>query len=172
MAHRILRCAACVRHTARLPTSARASLASLLITRAAIPLGRRYATTTSDAKSVAQRIVDAPKSLEWTPLTPEEENSRKKEKINAAVKRQLKYLNDDPWLVQDYVEKALRRDAFEEACAIVQKKSTKDVQLAVAWNHLIDHLLQNQRMRQAFKLFNDVGHRGQISSPQFLTCPR
>ena len=158
MAHRILRCAACLRHTAHIPIAPRASLS---ITRAPIPLDRRYATTASEAESTSDRIAstDAPQRFEAKELTPEEDANRKRERLNTSVQKQLKYLPEDPWKVQEYVEKALKRDAFEEACAIVQKMSTKDLQIVVAWNHIIDHCLQNQKMKQAFKLYNDVSRK-------------
>lgn len=72
------------------------------------------------------------------------------------MSKELKHLSEDPWNVQAWVERALKRDSFDEALAIVQKRSYKETQLTVAWNHLIDYCLKNQQLRKALKVFNDV----------------
>lgn len=159
MARRILHCAACVRRAVQTPIPRRTALP---ITPATIPPGRRYATSTSEATSrtpEAGANTDAPRTLEAKKLTPEEVEKRRRNRFDTIVKKELKHLSDDPWQVQAWVEKALARDAFEEAYAIVQKRSYKDAQLTVAWNHLIDYLLQKQQMRRAFKIFNDASYR-------------
>lgn len=149
MARRILHCAACIQRTVHVPIPRRAALS---ITRAAIPPGRRYATTTIETDT----ITDAPRTLEAKKLTPQEIEKKRRNRLDTVVKKELKHLSDDPWQVQAWTEKALARDAFEEAYTIVQKRSYKNAQMTVAWNHLIDYLLQNQQMRKALKVFNDV----------------
>lgn len=157
MARSILHCGACARRAVLLPISRRAALS---ITPAVIPPSRRYATTTSEGKPAPETgtNTDAPRTLEAKDLTPEEAEKRRKNRLETVVNKELRYLSEDPWQVQSLVEKALKRDSFDEAYAIVQRRSSKEKQLVVAWNHLIDYLMQKQQMRKALKIFNDVSY--------------
>lgn len=75
--------------------------------------------------------------------------------MERAVKKELKYLSDDPWKVTEYVKGALEKGKFEEAYLLVQKGS-KEMQLVVPWNYLLNHLLNNQQPTRAIKMFNEV----------------
>jgi hypothetical protein len=54
------------------------------------------------------------------------------------------------------VENALATDRYEEAL-LLTKTAGKDRQVVVAWNHLLGYLLGKQKLREAIKLYNDVG---------------
>lgn len=79
-------------------------------------------------------------------------------------------MSDDPWAVGQYVEKALARDAFDEALLLVQKASAGDQQVVVAWNHLIDYQFNKQQLKRAIKLYNDVRPRPCSLSAPCLPC--
>lgn len=99
---------------------------------------------------------DTPKSLD---VTPEEEtvsakNSR--ERLQRVVKKQLQYLGDDPWKIAQHVEQTLAKDRYDEALLLTQSASRLG-QIVVSWNHLINYLLEKQQLRNAMKLYNEVG---------------
>ncbi|KAF9777178.1 hypothetical protein IL306_004542 [Fusarium sp. DS 682] len=127
-------------------------------------------TAAQDVSSIAAAIKkDAPKSLDAT--EPADEGiSKKKEmlKMERAVNKELQYLNNDPWKVTEYVKKALKRGKFEEAHLLVQKGS-KDMQLVVPWNLLMDYLLDQQQVKRAIKLFNEMKKRAQFPNAQTYT---
>lgn len=127
---------------------------------ASFPLwSRRFATT------VAATTVDAPRNLEAEAADPSLAEKRSRERLETIVKKHLRHMSDDPWLVAQYVEKALARDAFDEALLLVQKASIGK-QMVVAWNHLIDYQLNKQQVKRAFKIYNDVSYTPSSSRHQ------
>ena len=124
------------------------------------PWGRRFATaaaaaTTTTNNTTNTSTVDAPRTLEAEPAEPSLVEKRSRERLETIVKKHLRHMSDDPWLVAQYVEKALARDAFDEALLLVQKAS-RGKQMVVAWNHLIDYQLSKQQVKRALKIYNDV----------------
>jgi hypothetical protein len=123
-------------------------------------------TTAQDANSIADAITkDAPKGLD---APADEAIWKKKEnlRMERAVNKELQYLNNDPWKVAEYVKKALEAKKFDQAHLLVQKGS-KDMQLVVSWNFLLEYLLNQQQVKAAIKLFNEVGRR---HSPHACSC--
>lgn len=102
-------------------------------------------------------MVDAPRKLDSEAETtdPELAEKRARVRLETIVRKHLRHMSDDPWTVGQYVEKALARDAFDEALLLVQKAS-RGGQMVVAWNHLIDYQMNKQQARRALKIFNDV----------------
>lgn len=87
--------------------------------------------------------------------------------MERAVNKELQYLNNDPWKVAEYVRKALEAKKFDQAHLLVQKGS-KDMQLVVPWNFLLEYLLDQQQVKAAIKLFNEVGLRYSFHSGSCL----
>lgn len=169
MARRILHCAACVRRTVHPSLVLHTALP---IRAAPIPSRRRYATTAADDRATTDNTnnADVPRTLDAPELTPEQIEARRKQRFNTVVSKELKHLSEDPWNVQAWVERALKRDFFDEALAIVQKRSYKETQLTVAWNHLIDYCLKNQQLRKALKVFNDVSSMLKLEEARLTPC--
>lgn len=78
-------------------------------------------------------------------------------KLERAVNKQLEYL-EDPWKIGNYVEDALSDNRFDEALLLTQKAS-KDQQVVVSWNHLIGYSLEQQQVRKAIRIYNEVSCR-------------
>lgn len=97
---------------------------------------------------------DTPRSLE-----DGVENSvsadKEKARIQRAANKELKYLGDDPWKFAQYVTQALKRGRFDEAYSVVEMGS-RNLQLVVPWTFLMDHMLQQQHLTKAIKIFNEV----------------
>jgi hypothetical protein len=114
------------------------------------------AITTAVSKTHAPKKInkDTPRSLEDG---AENLVSAEKEKLRMerAARQELKYLGDDPWKFSEFVKKALGKGRFEEAYFVVQMGS-RHLQLVVPWTLLMDHLLQQQQLTKAIKLFNEV----------------
>jgi pentatricopeptide repeat protein len=53
------------------------------------------------------------------------------------------------------VRKHLKADRFQEALLITQKMS-KDLDVTVSWNALVEHLGSEDKLDSAMKLYNDV----------------
>jgi len=66
----------------------------------------------------------------------------------------MRYL-PDRWHHSKLIQKLLAQDRRDEALLLVQR-SSKDFQIIVSWNFLIEYDLKNQRLHSAVKLFNDV----------------
>ncbi|KAF5632962.1 Pentatricopeptide repeat-containing protein [Fusarium sp. NRRL 52700] len=125
-------------------------------------------TTGQDANSIADAVTkDAPKSLD---VPADGATWKKKENIGIerAVNKELQYLNNDPWKVAEYVKRALEAKKFDQAHLLVQKGS-KDMQLVVSWNLLLDYLLGQQQVKAAIKLFNEMKKRAQFPNAQTYT---
>lgn len=103
------------------------------------------------------RPIDTPRELKELPTTPSIAQKRAAERLGNIVDQQMRYLRGkDPYKIGQYVEQALRRNAFDEALLLVQKVG-RGQQVVVAWNLLIDYQFGKQRIKEAMKLFNDVG---------------
>lgn len=119
-----------------------------LLPSGSIVFPRRFLTT---------RPIDTPRELKELPTTPSIAQKRAAERLGNIVDQQMRYLRGkDPYKIGQYVEQALRRNAFDEALLLVQKVG-RGQQVVVAWNLLIDYQFGKQRIKEAMKLFNDVG---------------
>ncbi|KAI0841648.1 hypothetical protein F5Y06DRAFT_259999 [Hypoxylon sp. FL0890] len=94
-------------------------------------------------------------------------NSRRVPAHEWAAEKQLQYLTD-PLHIADYVKKTLAKGKFEEA-ALITRKASKDKKVAVSWNHLIDYLLQHNRLHAGIKLYNEMKKRAQLPNAQTFT---
>ncbi|KAJ8123304.1 hypothetical protein ONZ43_g712 [Nemania bipapillata] len=63
---------------------------------------------------------------------------------------------------------ALSKDSFELAAGITRQAS-RDTQVTVSWNHLIDYQLQKGRLHTALKLYNEMKKRAQQPNAQTFT---
>ena len=107
----------------------------------------------SGAEIFGPKGLDAPQDLEEAAVSQSQHTKR----LNKAVNAHLDRMNDDPYTIGKYVERALARGAFEEAHLLVVKATSRtDHQLTVSWNALIDHMLKEDRIKDAIKLYNDV----------------
>ncbi|ENH73092.1 Pentatricopeptide repeat-containing protein C18H10.11c [Fusarium oxysporum f. sp. cubense race 1] len=180
MADRLLHGGACLRRALQLAPRQRLEIrpASAFQTRSFQHSQRMFNSTTTpttevtttaqDASSIADAITkDAPKSLD---APADEAIWKKKEtlKMERAVNKELQYLNNDPWKVAEYVRRALEAKKFDEAHLLVQKGS-KDMQLVVPWNLLLEYLLDQQQVKAAIKLFNEMKKRAQFPNAQTYT---
>lgn len=154
-------CAACLRRALQASTRSRSGL----LPAAPLQTGRRYVSSVVSA--ITERT-DAPRSLVLESVESEVSKKKDQERLERIVKKELTHMNtDDPWKIAQYVENALATDRFEEAL-LLTKTAGKDRQVVVAWNHLLGYLLGKQRLRDAIKLFNDVGL---FSSLLLISCP-
>jgi pentatricopeptide repeat protein len=83
------------------------------------------------------------------------------------VKKHLEYLGNN-YKVAEHVAKTLERGEFEEAAMLVRQAS-KSQSVTVAWNHLIDYQMQQQRLHAAVKLYNEMKKRNQLPNAQSYT---
>lgn len=83
--------------------------------------------------------------------------------MQRAVKKELE-LTTDPYHLAANVEAKLRDDQFEKALMLTQGAS-KDKQVVVCWNHLIEYLFKQQKVHAAIKLYNDVSSVLSLHSP-------
>ncbi|KAF5672862.1 Pentatricopeptide repeat-containing protein [Fusarium heterosporum] len=127
-------------------------------------------TSTSEAPVSKSTNIDAPQSLDAEPEPVDQSVAAKKEafKMERAVKKELQYLSNDPWKVSEYVKAALEKGKFEEAYLLVQKGS-KDMQLVVPWNFLLNHLLETRQSTRAIKMFNEMKKRAQFPNASTYT---
>ncbi|KAG6174089.1 hypothetical protein E4U22_005314 [Claviceps purpurea] len=163
-AARLLSCRACLSKTARVATYSRSRLASTAsrITTAHLgrPSERRYATTASATPEEGLGLPQPGRSPD-----SDAGHARKQEnvKLRRAVKRQLEHLNDS-WAVAQRVEETLLKDRFEEALLLTQEAS-RDGQMVVSWNRLIEYMFKKQQLSQAIKMKK----RGQFPNVQTFT---
>ena len=151
----ILACAACMRRASQIVSRGKQwpQHDALLALRQLAPV----------ARASLQTRATAAKNDDEQPSPPTVAQKSERDRLRTIVKKHLVRL-DDPWNIEQYVQKALARDRFEEALLLTQTAG-RDKQLVVAWNHLIEYQLKNQRLRPAIKLFNDV------SDPRTLFVP-
>ncbi|KAI0447985.1 hypothetical protein F4803DRAFT_495941 [Xylaria telfairii] len=84
-----------------------------------------------------------------------------------AARKELQYLTD-PLHIANRVKLALEKDNFELA-ALIARKASKDTDVAVSWNHLIDYQLQQGRIHTALKLYNEMKKRAQLPNARTFT---
>ncbi|KAI1751433.1 hypothetical protein F4782DRAFT_183543 [Xylaria castorea] len=84
-----------------------------------------------------------------------------------AARKELQYLSD-PLHIANRVRLALDKDNFELA-ALITRKASKDSNVTVSWNHLIDYQLQQGRLHGAMKLYNEMKKRAQQPNAQTFT---
>lgn len=70
------------------------------------------------------------------------------------VKKHLEHLNNN-YKVAEYVADTLEKGEFEEAAMLVREAS-RTQNVTVAWNHLIDYQMRQQRLHAAVKMYNEV----------------
>ncbi|KAG6110307.1 hypothetical protein E4U31_006011 [Claviceps sp. LM219 group G6] len=163
-AARIISCRACLSKTARVATYSRSRLVltASRITTAHLgrPSERRYATTASATPAEGLGLPQPGRSPE-----SDAGHARKQEqlKLRRAVKKQLGHLNDS-WAVAQRVEETLAKDRFDEALLLTQEAS-RDGQMVVSWNRLIEYLFKEQQLSQAIKMKK----RGQFPNVQTFT---
>ncbi|KOS18403.1 Pentatricopeptide repeat-containing protein 2 [Escovopsis weberi] len=92
---------------------------------------------------------------------------KSRERLERIVRRHLEHMSD-PWKIAQYVDDALQKDRFDEALLLTQKAS-KDVQVVVSWNHLINYQLGKDNIKGAVRLFNEMKKRGQLPNVQTFT---
>lgn len=71
-----------------------------------------------------------------------------------ATKKELS-LTTDPYHIADRVTKMLKDDDFEKALMFTRQAS-RNRQVVVAWNHLIESEFSRDQLHAAIKLFNEV----------------
>ncbi|KAI0526472.1 hypothetical protein F5B22DRAFT_159488 [Xylaria bambusicola] len=84
-----------------------------------------------------------------------------------AARKELEYLND-ALHIANRVAAALNKDDFEVAAQITRQAS-KDKNVIVSWNHLIDYQLRNGRIHAAMKLYNEMKKRAHQPNAQTFT---
>ncbi|CAG7566325.1 unnamed protein product [Fusarium equiseti] len=125
------------------------------------------------ATAVSMKPVPTPNNRD-TPRSLEDgvENSvsadKEKARIQRAANKELKYLGDDPWKFAQYVTQALKRGRFDEAYSVVEMGS-RNLQLVVPWTFLMDHMLQQQHLTKAIKIFNQMKKRAQFPNAMTYT---
>lgn len=142
MATSVLACSACLRRAVQV-----APRTSALLRGDPHRLATRHYATEAPA-------ADAPQSIDVTPLDPAIAKQKKQERLQRIVNKEMVYL-DDAWKLAQQVERRLGQNRFDEALLMTQRAS-KDKQVVVAWNHLINYLLENQQLNKAIKIYNEV----------------
>ncbi|KAI0408679.1 hypothetical protein F4802DRAFT_548523 [Xylaria palmicola] len=84
-----------------------------------------------------------------------------------AARKELEYLGD-PLHIANRVRLALGKDNLELASEITRQAS-KDHNVTVSWNYLIDYQLQHGRLHAALKLYNEMKKRAQLPNAQTFT---
>ncbi|KAJ5024864.1 PPR repeat family-domain-containing protein, partial [Bipolaris maydis] len=75
-------------------------------------------------------------------------------------KRELRHLQD-PLDLAAFVKQELGKDRVEEMLQLVRMAS-HSMQCIVSWNHIIDHLLAKERIKDALRVYNDMKKRAQF----------
>ncbi|TGJ85292.1 hypothetical protein E0Z10_g3438 [Xylaria hypoxylon] len=125
---------------------------------------RRYATIAAHTRSA-----DTANSI--VTLSPTEPHDDKAPMLGRsaawAARKELQYLGD-PLHIANRVRLALNKDNFELA-SLITRQASKDNNVTVSWNHLIDHQLQKGRIHTALKLYNEMKKRAQQPNAQTFT---
>ncbi|KAJ1337725.1 PPR repeat family [Microdochium nivale] len=74
----------------------------------------------------------------------------------------------DPLRAAQHVSQLLAKNKIDDARAFTRAAS-KQAQVVVSWNHLIDHALKDQKLREALKIFQEMKKRGQLPNAQTFT---
>ena len=144
-------CAGCLRKTARRATSDNAVRGiGLLLLRQSLNSATRQYATTARAPSTTE-----PQRGQLAHIRPGTTTERAAlGKLERNVRYTLKNM-DDPYQVAQHVRQILGKGSYDEALLLTQTAS-RSMNAVVSWNHLIDYNLENQQLKQAIKLFNDV----------------
>lgn len=123
-------------------------------------------TATTTATTTGTTAPAAAKDNELNPPTALEITESQKKlrgKLVRAVNKELEFA-DDPWKIGQLVENSLKKGRYDEALLMTQTAS-KNHQVVVSWNHLINYKFEKQELKAAIKLYNDV------SSDKFSCAP-
>lgn len=71
------------------------------------------------------------------------------------LEREYKNYLQNPYKLAIAVRQRLDKDRYAEA-VMLARRASKDGQVVVSWNYLIDYLFKKQRLQAAIKLFNEV----------------
>ncbi|KAI0911573.1 hypothetical protein F4823DRAFT_623467 [Ustulina deusta] len=126
---------------------------------------RSYATVATHARSA-----DAADSIAAPSLTDAYRDGKAPALGRSAAwaaRKELAYLGD-PLHIANRVKLALNKDNFELA-AMITRQASRDNNVTVSWNHLIDYQLGNGRIHAALKLYNDMKKRAQLPNAQTFT---
>ncbi|CAM1502842.1 Fc.00g076180.m01.CDS01 [Cosmosporella sp. VM-42] len=173
MAESILACSACLRRAIQLLPQQRVVLERRIVHQALLarPFPQPYRRYASFATGITQTTEQEPANDQNQPKDEvqavSQDQAREKRKIEYAVNKQLSLI-DDPFHIAETVEGILAKGRYEEALLLTQKAS-KDYQVTVAWNRLIDYKFKNQQLRDAIKLYNDMKKRAQLPNVQTYT---
>lgn len=86
------------------------------------------------------------------------------QKLKWAVKKELQRTTD-PFHIADRVSQMLKSQEFDKAL-MVTREASKDKQVVVSWNHLIEYQFNARSLHAGIKLYNEVSF---LSC--FLLCP-
>ncbi|KAL5388382.1 hypothetical protein DPSP01_002957 [Paraphaeosphaeria sporulosa] len=75
-------------------------------------------------------------------------------------RRELRHLRD-PLEVAAFVKQELAKGKMKEMRQLVRMAS-HSMQVVVSWNHIIDHLMKQTRVSEAFKVYNEMKKIGQF----------
>lgn len=78
------------------------------------------------------------------------------------LEREYKNYLQNPYKLANAVKNRLEKNRYEEAL-VLARRASKDGQVVVSWNLLIDYTFGKQRLHAAIKLFNEV-------PPSLWTC--
>lgn len=114
----------------------------------------------SDRRPERRRDELPPSELPSEEPTAEDIIAKKRQKqLEFAVGKHLQYLKD-PLKIAEHVLATLAKDRYDEALLLVRTAS-RDTNVTVSWNHLIDYLMKQQRLNAAIKLYNEMKKRAQ-----------
>ncbi|KAK7949692.1 pentatricopeptide repeat protein [Apiospora saccharicola] len=120
------------------------------------------------AVAASASVVESAIRGETEPVAePSPMNSKEAKALEWSVNKQLEYLSD-PFHIANTVQAILNKGRFDEAKMMVLKAS-KDKNIAVSWNHLIDYEMRHQKLHSGIKLFNEMKKRAQMSTAQTYT---
>ncbi|KAL1906366.1 hypothetical protein Sste5344_007842 [Sporothrix stenoceras] len=83
------------------------------------------------------------------------------------AKQRLRYLND-AYTIAESTGTLLKKNEYDEAVTMVRLASKKD-SVVVSWNLLIGHLMRQDKLAAAIKLYNEMKKRAQMPNAQTYT---